>query len=59
MMNNFLILLSVFLATIIGLEISGQGDDSGDHVDFSEAITDPDTGLMCVFSKGEEQSKYC
>ena len=58
MMNKFLLLQCILQTILIsGLEISGQGDNGGDYVDFSEAIKDPDTGLMCVFSKGREQSK--
>ena len=58
-MMNKLLILQCMLQTILisGLEISGQGDSGGQNVDFSEAISDPETGLMCVFSKGREQSK--
>ena len=57
-MDKFLFLQCILQTILIsGLEISGQGDNGGDHVDFSEAISDPDTGLMCVFSKGRDLSK--
>ena len=37
-----------------GLEISPNDnlDDGDDDIDFTQAVLDPDTGLMCVYNQG-------
>ena len=50
----------VIVATVLHIgEIGGQDDrddrtkdNSGDDIDFSQAVLDPDTGLMCVHNQG-------
>ena len=50
----------VIVATVLNIgEIGGQHDrddrtkdNSGDDIDFSQAVLDPDTGLMCVHNQG-------
>ena len=34
-----------------GLEVS-PNDDTEDDIDFTQAVLDPDTGLMCVYNQG-------
>ena len=42
------------LSLLHGLEISESEEPN--NVDFSEAVLDPETGLMCVYSEGGNHS---
>ena len=44
--------LSFSMVTVTnGLEVS-PNDDTEDDIDFTQAVLDPDTGLMCVYNQG-------
>ena len=58
-MKNMRILLTL-LVHITGLRAQGgqrdeaedESDNGGDDIDFTKAVLDPDTGLMCVPNQG-------
>ena len=54
-MQVVLPLLSFSLVSVAnGLEISPKNnlEDSDDDIDFTQAVLDPHTGLMCVYNQG-------
>ena len=52
--------LSFSMVTVAnGLEVS-PNDDTEDDIDFTQAVLDPDTGLMCVYNQGwDNLQKKC
>ena len=57
-MFRVLVIVTSLLGEIVGQEVSGDDQDDrtkdpgGDDIDFSRAVLDPDTGLMCVHNPG-------
>ena len=37
---------------------NSDNDNNDDHIDFAQAVTDPDTGLMCVYNQGTRNKTF-